>query len=217
MADILTVKGGTGAIIEYYGPGVDTLSATGMATICNMGAEVGATTSLFPFTKATGDFLRATGRSQQAALAEHAADELLRPDQGAVYDRHISIDLSSLEPHLNGPFTPDLATPVSQMAGAVEANKWPKKLTAGLIGSCTNSSYEDMSRAADLARQAAAAGLKSKATIGVSPGSEQIRATIKRDGQMGDLESIGASLLTNSCGPCIGPSPPFCAPRVCSY
>ena len=203
VAGILTVKGGTGAIVEYFGPGVDSLSCTGMATICNMGAEIGATTSLFPFNRRMADYLRATSRPAIAALAEDYA-HMLRADEGAKYDHVIEIDLSTLEPHVNGPFTPDLATPLSQFAQAVEKNKWPTELKVALIGSCTNSSYEDMARSASLAKQATDAGLKVKSQFTITPGSEQIRATIQRDGQMKVLTDAGGMVLANACGPCIG-------------
>ncbi|RPA98920.1 aconitate hydratase [Choiromyces venosus 120613-1] len=171
VAGILTVKGGTGAIVEYHGPGVDSLSSTGMGTICNMGAEIGATTS---------------------------------EDQGAEYDQLIEINLSELEPHVNGPFTPDLATPISKFKAAVEENGWPAELKVGLIGSCTNSSYEDMSRSASIARDALDHGVKAKSLFTVTPGSEQIRATIERDGQLQTFEEFGGVVLANACGPCIG-------------
>lgn len=203
LAGILTVDGGTGSIVEYFGPGVETISCTGMATICNMGAEIGATTSIFPFNKRMGDYLRATGRADIAAEAEKNA-ALLRADEQAQYDRVIEINLSELEPHINGPFTPDLAHPLSKFSAAIKQNKWPSQLTVGLIGSCTNSSYEDMSRAASLAKQATGKGLKSKAKFVVTPGSEQIRATIERDGLIGEFEKLGGVVLANACGPCIG-------------
>ncbi|KAJ3334697.1 Aconitate hydratase mitochondrial, partial [Gonapodya sp. JEL0774] len=179
VAGILTVKGGTGAIVEYFGPGVDSLSCTGMATVCNMGAEIGATTSLFPFNGRMKDYLAATNRSAIGALAESWAHNL-KADEGAKYDQIIEIDLSTLEPHINGPFTPDLATPLSKFASTLEKSGWPAELKVGLIGSCTNSSYEDMARSASLAEQAMAAGLKAKAGFTITPGSEQIRATIER-------------------------------------
>lgn len=203
VAGILTVKGGTGAIVEYFGPGVDNLSCTGMATICNMGAEIGATTSMFPFNKRMYDYLVATGREGHAKLAE-AFKENLKADDGATYDQLIEINMSELEPHVNGPFTPDLANPLSKFADAVRKNGWPQELKAGLIGSCTNSSYEDMMRAASVAKQALAAGIKAKVPFTISPGSEQIRATIERDGILEVFEKIGGTVLSNSCGPCIG-------------
>ncbi|KAF2758264.1 aconitate hydratase [Pseudovirgaria hyperparasitica] len=203
VAGILTVKGGTGAIVEYFGPGTNTLSATGMGTICNMGAEIGATTSLFPFNDRMYDYLAATKRSQIGDFAREYAAEL-KEDEGAEYDQLIEINLSELEPHVNGPFTPDLATPISKFKEAVEANKWPEEVKVGLIGSCTNSSYEDMSRAASIAEDAMAHGIKSKAVFTVTPGSEQIRATIERDGQLKTFEEFGGMVLANACGPCIG-------------
>jgi aconitate hydratase len=203
LAGILTVKGGTGAIVEYFGPGVDTMSCTGMATICNMGAEIGATTSLFPFNRRMADYLSATNRRPIAQLAESFSG-LLRADAGAHYDQLIEIDLSTLEPHINGPFTPDLATPLSQFRNAVEKNKWPAELKVSLIGSCTNSSYEDMTRSASLAKQAKDAGLHVKSQFTITPGSEQIRATIDRDGQLKTFTDVGGLVLANACGPCIG-------------
>ncbi|KAL2841799.1 aconitase family-domain-containing protein [Aspergillus pseudodeflectus] len=203
VAGLLTVKGGTGAIIEYHGPGVNSLSCTGMATICNMGAEIGATTSLFPFNDRMYDYLKATKRQSIGDFARSYAKDL-REDEGAEYDQLIEINLSELEPHINGPFTPDLATPISQFKEAVKANGWPEELKVGLIGSCTNSSYEDMSRAASIAQDALDHGLKSKSIFTVTPGSEQIRATIERDGQLKTLEEFGGVILANACGPCIG-------------
>jgi aconitate hydratase len=203
LAGIMTVKGGTGAIIEYFGPGVETLSCTGMGTICNMGAEIGATTSVFPYTASMGEYLRATHRGDIASLADSFRDHL-RADAGSEYDQVIEINLSDLEPHINGPFTPDLATPLSKFKEAVVKNNWPRELKVGLIGSCTNSSYEDMSRAASVARQAAEHGLKAKAYFEITPGSEQIRATISRDGQLEQFTGAGGQVLANACGPCIG-------------
>ena len=203
MAGILTVKGGTGAIIEYHGPGTESLSCTGMGTICNMGAEIGATTSIFPFNDRMYDYLVATKRKDIGDYARVYANEL-REDSGAEYDQLIEINLSELEPHINGPFTPDLATPISKFKSAVKENKWPEELKVGLIGSCTNSSYEDMSRAASIAQDALDHGVKAKSTFTVTPGSEQIRATIKRDGQLQKLEEFGGMILANACGPCIG-------------
>ncbi|QKX63414.1 uncharacterized protein TRUGW13939_10584 [Talaromyces rugulosus] len=203
VAGLLTVKGGTGAIIEYHGPGTESLSCTGMGTICNMGAEIGATTSLFPFNDRMYDYLKATKRQQIGDFSREYAKEL-REDPGAEYDQLIEINLSELEPHINGPFTPDLATPISQFKKAVETNKWPEELKVGLIGSCTNSSYEDMSRAASIARDALNHGIKAKSLFTVTPGSEQIRATIERDGQLQTLEEFGGVVLANACGPCIG-------------
>ncbi|KAF1837954.1 aconitate hydratase [Decorospora gaudefroyi] len=203
VAGILTVKGGTGAIVEYHGPGTESLSCTGMATICNMGAEIGATTSLFPFNDRMYDYLNATKRKNIGDFSREYAKEL-REDEGAEYDQLIEINLSELEPHINGPFTPDLATPISKFKEAVKTNKWPEELKVGLIGSCTNSSYEDMTRAASIAEDAMAHGLKSKSLFTVTPGSEQIRATIARDGQLKTFEEFGGMVLANACGPCIG-------------
>lgn len=203
VAGILTVKGGTGAIVEYFGPGVDSVSATGMATICNMGAEIGATTSVFPFNDSMYNYLKATKRKDIGDFARTYAKEL-REDEGAEYDQLIEINLSELEPHINGPFTPDLATPISKFSEAVKANNWPEELKVGLIGSCTNSSYEDMSRAASIAKDAMDHGLKAKSAFFVTPGSEQIRATIARDGQLQTFEEYGGVVLANACGPCIG-------------
>ncbi len=209
VADILTVEGGTGAIVEYFGPGVATMSATGRATVCNMGAEIGATTSLFPYDNETALYLKATGREGIADIADKHA-ELLRADDDVAanpdkyFDRVIEIDLTTLEPHINGPMTPDLAHPVSKISANAKAAKWPLELSSALIGSCTNSSYEDMTRVASIARQAASAGLKVKTPLLVTPGSERVRATIERDGILADLEAIGATVLANACGPCIG-------------
>lgn len=204
LAGILTVKGGTGAIVEYFGPGLDHLSCTGMGTICNMGAEIGATTSMFPYNRRMADYLKATGRDGIAGLADGYAEELLSADKGAKYDQIIDIDLSKLEPHINGPFTPDLATPLSNFASKVREEKWPAELGASLIGSCTNSSYEDMARSASICEQALAAGIKSKVPFTITPGSEQIRATIERDGFINTFEKVGGTVLANACGPCIG-------------
>uniref|UniRef100_A0A672SWA0 Aconitate hydratase, mitochondrial n=1 Tax=Sinocyclocheilus grahami TaxID=75366 RepID=A0A672SWA0_SINGR len=203
VAGILTVKGGTGAIVEYHGPGVDSISCTGMATICNMGAEIGATTSVFPFNHRMKTYLEKTGRGEIAALANENQD-LLVPDSGCNYDQIIEINLSELKPHINGPFTPDLAHPVSDIGSVAEKNGWPLDVKVGLIGSCTNSSYEDMGRAASLAKQALDKGLKCKAQFTVTPGSEQIRATIERDGFAKVLRDVGGVVLANACGPCIG-------------
>ena len=202
-AGILTVKGGTGAIVEYYGPGVDNLSCTGMATICNMGAEIGATTSMFPFNSRMASYLKATERAPMAGVCETYA-EMLRADEGARYDQVIEIDLTTLEPHVNGPFTPDLATPISQFGDTARREGWPIELGAGLIGSCTNSSYEDMARSASICRQALKAGIKSKVPFTITPGSEQVRATIERDGFLETFEAVGGTVLANACGPCIG-------------
>jgi aconitate hydratase len=203
VAGILTVKGGTGAIVEYFGPGLDNISCTGMGTICNMGAEIGATTSMFPFNKRMYDYLVATNREPAAKLAE-AFSENLRADEGAQYDQVIEINLSELEPQVNGPFTPDLANPLSKLAENARREGWPLQVSAGLIGSCTNSSYEDMMRAASIAKQALAAGIKAKVPFAISPGSEQIRATIERDGLIEIFEKVGGTVLANACGPCIG-------------
>ena len=209
LARVLTVAGGTGAIIEYIGPGVATISATGRATITNMGAEVGATTSLFPFDERTATYLAATGRSElaeaAAAVAPHLrADDEVLADPGRFYDRVIEIDLSTLEPQVAGPHTPDRVRPVSRLGEEARANGWPARISYALVGSCTNSSYEDISRAASVARQAAAAGLKARVPLLVTPGSEKVRATIERDGLLADLEAVGAAVLANACGPCIG-------------
>ena len=203
LAGILTVRGGTGFVIEYFGPGVKTLSCTGMATICNMGAEVGATTSIFPFTKSMQDYLHSTNRSESGEIAAEYAD-LLQADEDALYDGTIIINLSELEPHINGPFTPDLSTPLSKFKEAVKINKWPESFGAGLIGSCTNSSYEDMTRAEDLVKQATDSGLQPKADFFITPGSEQIRATLSRDSTLDTFSSAGGTILANACGPCIG-------------
>ena len=209
LAGILTVKGGTNAIIEYFGPGAASLSATGKATICNMGAEVGATTSLFPFNLNMATYLRATGRGDVAEWATAVSDYLeadmdVQAQPDSFYDRVIVINLSELEPHINGPFTPDAATPISEFATKVKENGWPRKMEVGLIGSCTNSSYQDLSRAASIARQAAEDKIPVAAPLIINPGSEQIRYTAERDGILGDFEQIGATVMANACGPCIG-------------
>ncbi len=209
VLDLLTVKGGTNRIVEYIGPGTASISATGKATICNMGAELGATCSVFPYDARMATYLRATRRAALADLADKNRD-LLEPDPEAVadpkqhYDLVLEIDLDSLEPHLVGPHTPDLARPVGKMGEAVRQEGYPDKLAYALIGSCTNSSYEDISRAVDVARQAKRRGVKVAAPLMVSPGSEQIHATIRRDGLMKELEEVGAVVLANACGPCIG-------------
>jgi len=203
VAGILTVKGGTGAIVEYVGPGVESISCTGMATICNMGAEIGATTSVFPYGSRMKKYLEATGRGAIAAEADKAMD-LLTPDKGVSYDRVVEINLSELEPHVNGPFTPDLAHPISRLGENAKKAGWPMDIKVGLIGSCTNSSYEDMGRVASIAREAMKNGLKSKIEFHVTPGSEQIRATIERDGIAETLREFGGTVLANACGPCIG-------------
>lgn len=209
VAGILTVKGGTGAIVEYFGPGAQSMSATGKGTICNMGAEIGATTSTFGYDDSMERYLRATDRGEIADMAngirEHLtgdAEVYANPEQ--YFDQLIEIDLDTLEPHVNGPFTPDRATPVSQMRGEAEANGWPTKVEWGLIGSCTNSSYEDLSRAASIAKQAVDKGLATKADFGINPGSEQVRYTAERDGLLQIFEDLDATIFTNACGPCIG-------------
>lgn len=208
LAGQLTVRGGTGFVIEYHGPGVETLSATGMATICNMGAEMGATTSIFPFTQTMVPYLEATNRSHVAQAASEISasgpQNLLRADKEAQYDKLVTIDLSKLEPHINGPFTPDLSVPLSGFADTVRKNNWPETFGAGLIGSCTNSSYEDMTRAEHLVKQASATGLKPKADFFITPGSEQIRATLDRDQTLSTFSEAGGTVLANACGPCIG-------------
>ncbi len=205
VAGILTVKGGTGAIVEYFGEGADTISCTGKGTICNMGAEIGATTSLFPYDRKMYDYLAATEREEVGKLANEIA-EYLRPDEGSeqYYDQIIEINLSELEPHINGPFTPDLAWPISVFKQAVKDKEYPEELKVALIGSCTNSSYEDMERSASVAKQALEMGLKVKSEFTITPGSEQIRATIERDGQLEIFEKVGGLVLANACGPCIG-------------
>jgi len=204
LAGILTVKGGTGAIVEYFGPGVDSISCTGMGTICNMGAEIGATTSVFPYNSRMADYLAATGRSGIAELANQHRQNLLSADKGAEYDRVIEINLNDLKPYVNGPFTPDLANPIDKLGEEAAKNSWPFEVKVGLIGSCTNSSYEDMGRAASIAKQALDRGLKAKAGFTVTPGSEQIRATIERDGLSKIFDDFGGVVLANACGPCIG-------------
>ena len=209
VAGLLSVKGGTGAIIEYFGSGAKNLSCTGKGTICNMGAEIGATTSVFAYDENMAKYLQATGRSEVVELADNYRDYLqadmeVYAEPESYFDQVIEINLSELEPHLNGPFTPDLATPISQMTKVAKKNNWPTKIEVSLIGSCTNSSYEDMSRCADLARQAKEHGLNSAAKFMITPGSEQVRATISRDGQQQALEDIGGMVLANACGPCIG-------------
>lgn len=209
VAGILTVKGGTGYIIEYFGEGAESLSATGKGTICNMGAEVGATTSLFHFDDKMADYLSATGRAQVAEMAkeirEHLrSDEEVYANPEAYYDKVIEINLSELEPHINGPFTPDAAWPLSEFADAVRNNNWPEELEVGLIGSCTNSSYEDITRAASVAKQAHEKGVKVRSEYTVTPGSEMVRFTTERDGLLDIFEGIGGVVLANACGPCIG-------------
>lgn len=204
VADILTVKGGTGAIIEYHGKGVESISCTGMATICNMGAEIGATTSLFPFNNRMVDYLKSTGRGDIAAAGQKYAQNLLVADKGCQYDSLIEIDLDKLEPHVNGPFTPDLAHPISKLGANSKKNGYPMDIKVGLIGSCTNSSYEDMGRCASIVKNALKHGVKSKIPFNVTPGSEQVRATIERDGIAETLRQFGGTVLANACGPCIG-------------
>lgn len=209
VAGILTVKGGTGAIVEYFGEGAISMSCTGKGTICNMGAEIGATTSTFGYDDSMERYLRATGRAEVAdaanAIREHlTADPEVYANPEKYFDQVIEINLSELEPHLNGPFTPDLATPVSQMKTEAAKNNWPTKVEWGLIGSCTNSSYEDLSRAASIARQAVEKGLVTKAEFGINPGSEQVRYTADRDGLLKTFEDLNATIFTNACGPCIG-------------
>ncbi len=209
LAGILTVKGGTGAIVEYFGEGVSTISCTGKGTICNMGAEIGATTSIFPFDEKMSSYLRITNRADVAALAEGLTDELAADKEvyenpGKFYDQVVEINLDELEPHLNGPFTPDKAWPVSKMKEALKENNYPDTIKVALIGSCTNSSYEDIDRSASIARQALEKGLKTKSQFTITPGSEQVRATIERDGQLKTLTEFGGTILANACGPCIG-------------
>ncbi|HET7487459.1 MAG TPA: aconitate hydratase [Acidimicrobiales bacterium] len=209
VAEQLTVRGGTGAIVEYLGPGAESISATGKATICNMGAEIGATTSVFGWDDHAAAYLRATGRGDIAdratAHAEHLrSDPEVLADPAGYYDRLVEIDLDTLEPHLNGPHTPDLAHPVSRIGADARAAGWPLTISSSLIGSCTNSSYEDITRAAHVARQAMAKGLRVKTPLLVTPGSERVRATIERDGLLADLEAVGGTVLANACGPCIG-------------
>lgn len=209
VAGILTVKGGTGAIVEYFGPGAKRLSCTGKGTIGNMGAEIGATTSTFGYDSSMRRYLRATGRADVARLADKVKEHLtgdaeVYANPEKYFDQVIHINLSKLEPHINGPYTPDLAWPISKFAKAVKDNGYPQKLEVGLIGSCTNSSYEDLTRAASLARQAADKNIKVKSEFTVTPGSEQIRFTVERDGLLDDFEKIGGVVLANACGPCIG-------------
>lgn len=209
LAGMLTVKGATNAIIEYFGEGTASLSATGKATICNMGAEVGATTSIFPYDAEMEKYLCATGRKEVAAMASGnalylKADAEVEANPEVYYDRIIDIDLSTLEPYINGPFTPDAACPISEFAEKVRTNGYPQRMEVGLIGSCTNSSYQDLSRAASLARQVKEKGLKMTAQLIINPGSEQVYCTAKRDGMIADFEAVGGVIMTNACGPCIG-------------
>jgi aconitate hydratase len=209
VAGILTVKGGTGAIVEYFGEGATSMSCTGKGTICNMGAEIGATTSTFGYDASMSRYLVATGRAEVARLADKiknhlTADPEVYQNPSKYFDQVIEIDLNTLEPHLNGPFTPDLATPISKMKEAALANGWPTKIEVGLIGSCTNSSYEDISRSVSLAKQVTSKGLKLKSQFTITPGSEQVRFTIERDGFLDVFDKIGATVFANACGPCIG-------------
>ncbi|MEM0999137.1 MAG: aconitate hydratase [Bacteroidota bacterium] len=209
VAGILTVKGGTGAIVEYFGPGAHTISGTGKGTICNMGAEIGATTSIFEYDAAMKRYLEATERADLAALADNVAEHLRSDDEvyanpEQFYDRLVEINLDELEPHLNGPFTPDLATPISEFGQIARENNWPMKLEVGLIGSCTNSSYEDLTRAASIAEQARTKNLKARSEFTITPGSELVRYTAERDGILGVFDTIGGVVLANACGPCIG-------------
>jgi aconitate hydratase len=209
VAEVLTVKGGTGAIVEYFGPGADTITATGKGTICNMGAEIGATTSLFPYDENMAAYLKATGREEMAdaanAIAQHLrSDPEIELDPERFFDQVIEIDLSTLEPLINGPDSPDLAHQVSEVGAWARDNGVPTEVSSALVGSCTNSSYEDITRAASIARQASAQGLRAKTQLLITPGSEQVRATIERDGLLADLEAIGGTVLANACGPCIG-------------
>lgn len=209
VAGILTVKGGTGAIVEYFGEGARSLSATGKGTICNMGAEIGATTSIFGYDPKSAAYLQGTGRADIAELADGIAthltgDDAVYADPATYFDQVIEINLSELEPHVNGPFTPDLAWPISKFAAAVKENGWPAKLDVGLIGSCTNSSYEDISRAASLAQQAVDKKLIAKSEYTITPGSEQVRFTVERDGFLDTFGQMGGVVLANACGPCIG-------------
>jgi aconitate hydratase len=209
VAGILTVKGGTDNILEYFGPGALTISCTGKGTICNMGAEIGATTSVFGYDEKMSQYLRGTGRADVADLADKISahltgDSEVYLDPEKYFDQVIEINLSELEPHINGPFTPDLAWPMSKFAEAVKENNWPNKIEVALIGSCTNSSYEDITRAASVARQATKQGLRAHSEFTITPGSEQVRYTVERDGYLGAFEKIGGTVLANACGPCIG-------------
>ncbi len=209
VAGILTVKGGTGCIVEYFGEGAKSLSCTGKGTICNMGAEIGATTSTFGYDDSMRRYLSATGRQDVVDLANEVAEHLIGDDEvyanpEQYFDQVIEIDLNTLQPHINGPFTPDLATPVADMKETLKSQDWPVDVEWGLIGSCTNSSYEDISRAASIANQAVERGLKPKAEFGINPGSEQVRYTVNRDGFISIFEDLGATIFTNACGPCIG-------------
>ena len=209
VADILTVKGGTGAVVEYFGEGALSLSCTGKGTICNMGAEIGATTSTFGYDESMRRYLNATGRAEVVSAADQIAEHLtgdpeVYENPTAYFDQLIEINLSELEPHINGPFTPDRGTPISKMKDDAAANEWPTKVEWGLIGSCTNSSYEDLARAASIVKQAVANGIMPKAEFGINPGSEQVRFTAERDGILEDFNKMGTKIFTNACGPCIG-------------
>ena len=209
LAGILSTKGGTGSIVEYFGPGAENISCTGKGTICNMGAEIGATTSIFGYDENMANYLKLTGREEVAMLAnDHKCNLVSDPevykDPDKFYDQLIEIDLSKLEPYINGPFTPDEATPISKISKKADQNKWPKKVDVGLIGSCTNSSYEDISRAASIARQAVKKGVILKSKFTITPGSEQVRKTIERDGFIKTFQDLGANVFANACGPCIG-------------
>ena len=209
LAGLLTVKGGTGSIVEYFGKGADSISCTGKGTICNMGAEIGATTSIFPYDTKMSNYLKSTAREELAELADKmkqhlSADSEVYNSPEDFYDEVIEINLSNLEPHVNGPFTPDLATPISKLSETAKSEGWPIKLDVGLIGSCTNSSYEDLSRAASIAKQAENKNISVKSDFTVTPGSEQVRYTVERDGYLDDFIKIGGTVLANACGPCIG-------------
>src|SRR5688572_4656204 len=209
VAGILTVKGGTGAILEYFGEGAKSLSCTGKGTICNMGAEIGATTSVFGYDEKMSEYLKGTARADIADMADKIASHLtgdaeVYANPETYFDQVIEINLSELEPHINGPFTPDLAWPLSQFASEVKKNNWPQRLEVGLIGSCTNSSYEDITRSASIAKIALQKGLKAKTEFTITPGSEQVRYTAERDGLLQEFEQIGGVVLANACGPCIG-------------
>ena len=209
LAGLLTVKGGTGSIVEYFGEGADSISCTGKGTICNMGAEIGATTSIFPYDSKMSNYLKSTSRTELAELADEikqdlSADSEVYNSPEDFYDELIEINLSNLEPHVNGPFTPDLATPISKLSEKAKSEGWPLKLDVGLIGSCTNSSYEDLSRAASIAKQAENKKISVKSDFTVTPGSEQVRYTVERDGYLDAFIKIGGTVLANACGPCIG-------------
>ncbi|XP_045470860.1 probable aconitate hydratase, mitochondrial [Harmonia axyridis] len=204
LAGILSVKGGTGAILEYFGPGTEEISATGMATICNMGAELGATTSVFPYNERMRNYLKATGRDDIMKIADEYKKDLLSPDENCKYDIVIDMDLNTLEPHVNGPYSPDLINPISKLGSNAKQKKWPINIKNALIGSCTNSSYEDMTRCASLVKEALSRGVKAKIPFYITPGSEQIRLTMERDGLIKLFTEFGGTVLANACGPCIG-------------